>query len=105
MASDIKVLEKICSDIEFIIKAMEGVSLESFETDELLASAICFKFIQISENASKISEDFMVGNHEIPWSSIRGMRNRIVHDYGNVSLDIVYKTVKEDLPNILKLIK
>ena len=105
MDRDTAILKKISSDIEFIIDATKDVSLEDFESNELLASAICFKFIQISENVAKISEGYRYGNPEIPWGDIRGMRNRIVHDYGNVSLEVVYKTIKEDLPNILELIK
>lgn len=35
----------------------------------------------------------------IPWNSIRGMRNRIVHDYENVDLSVLWGTIKESLPN------
>ena len=35
---------------------------------------------------------------EIPWTDIAGLRNRIVHDYGNVDLDVVYSTLTEDIP-------
>lgn len=41
----------------------------------------------------------------IPWYKISGLRNRIVHDYGTVQLDIIYNTVKEDLPNLIKELK
>ena len=40
----------------------------------------------------------------IPWKMIIGMRNKIVHDYCNVQLDIVYNTIKHDLPELLKYI-
>ncbi|MBE5763498.1 MAG: DUF86 domain-containing protein [Clostridiales bacterium] len=105
MAKDIELLKTISSDIEFILKVTENMTLEQFEEDELTASAVCFKFVQISENASKISQEFMIGHNNIPWQKIKGMRNRIVHDYGNVSLSIVYATIQNDLPKILELIK
>lgn len=39
---------------------------------------------------------------EIPWNSIYGLRNRIVHDYGNVDLGIIYETLKYDIPQLLE---
>lgn len=41
----------------------------------------------------------------IPWMKISGLRNRIVHDYGSIQLDIIYNTVKNDLPILVKEIK
>ena len=37
----------------------------------------------------------------IPWNKISGLRNRIVHDYGSIQLDIIYNTVKDDLPKLI----
>ena len=36
----------------------------------------------------------------IPWKSIRGMRNRIVHDYENIDLSVLWGTIKESLPEL-----
>ena len=41
----------------------------------------------------------------IPWNSLYGLRNRIVHDYGNVDLKIVYETLKNDIPELLEMIE
>ena len=41
----------------------------------------------------------------IPWQSIKGMRNRIVHEYGDVELNIVYQTITEDIPEIRDLLE
>lgn len=41
----------------------------------------------------------------IPWNSIRGMRNRIVHDYENVDLSVLWGTIKESLPNLKDQLK
>lgn len=40
----------------------------------------------------------------MPWNALYGLRNRIVHDYGNVDLNVVYDTLKEDIPELLKII-
>ena len=40
----------------------------------------------------------------VPWTAIYGLRNRIVHDYGSVNLDIIYSTLKDDIPELLEMI-
>lgn len=98
-------LEKILYDIEFCIKNLENETLDDFDSDEVLSSAISFKFVQISENVKKLPEIAYKMYPNIPWIKISGLRNRIVHDYGSIQLDIIYNTVKEDLPNLKKELK
>lgn len=62
--------------------------------------SMIFRFIQISENSKKLSEVFKQNFSQVPWTDISGLRNRLVHDYTNVDLTIVYKTVSEDIPNL-----
>ncbi|MCR4898321.1 MAG: DUF86 domain-containing protein [Acholeplasmatales bacterium] len=94
-------IEKIIKDIEFCIYHLKDSAIEEFNEDEVLSSAISFKFVQISENAKKIPESICSIYPDIPWFKISGLRNRIVHDYGSIQLDIIYNTVKNDLPNLL----
>jgi len=55
----------------------------------------------IGEASRNLSDEFREDNPEIPWSQIIGMRNRIVHAYFNVDLEITWGIVTMDLP-ILK---
>lgn len=64
-----------------------------------------FRLIQISEAVVKLSDEFKEANQSIPWFAIKGLRNRIVHDYGNVDLTIVYETIKVDIPEVRELLK
>lgn len=98
-------LNKITINLEFIIKHTEGLSLSEFESDEVLIDSILFRLIQISENSDKLTLKFKDEHSSFPWRSIKGMRNRIVHEYGNVDLTVVYNTIKEDIPYLLNLIK
>lgn len=41
-----------------------------------------------------------MANDLIPWTDIAGLRNRIVHDYGNVDLEVVYETLTNDIPQL-----
>ena len=67
-----------------------------------LVDSIMFRIIQISESISKLSNGFISRTNSIPWASIRGMRNKIVHDYGMINTHVVYKTVKESMPDMYK---
>ena len=66
--------------------------------------SMLFRLIQISENAKRLSDEYKDAHHSVPWTAIYGLRNRIVHDYGSVDLDIVYYTLKDDIPKLLETI-
>lgn len=88
----------------FIMKHMRDVSQDDLGQNEVLLDSMMFRLIQISENAKKLSDTYKVVHKDIPWTAIYGLRNRIVHDYGNVDLSIVYSTLKDDIPQIIELI-
>lgn len=98
-------LSKIKDNLHFICKYMENVSKEQFNENELLQDSMSFRLIQISEDSKKLSDSFKSSKSKIPWTDIVGLRNRIVHDYGNVDLTIVYETLKNDIPEVLKMIE
>jgi uncharacterized protein with HEPN domain len=56
----------------------------------------------IGEAASKVTDTFKTKNSNIPWNDIINMRNRLIHAYFDVNLDIVWQTVKTDLPDLIK---
>lgn len=97
-------IQKIKTDLEFIVSHMDDVDKEEFYKNEILLDSMMFRMIQISENCKKLSDDYKLSRPEVPWSAMAGMRNRIVHDYGNVDLEIIYDTLKDDVPLLLKTI-
>jgi len=97
-------IEKVRNDLEFIVDHMNNTSLEELCNNDILLDSMMFRMIQISENAKNLSEPFKVSKKDIPWNAIYGFRNRIVHDYGHVDLQIIYKTLKDDIPELLKIL-
>ena len=95
-------LEKMLKDIRFIIEKTSGITAKELAKNEILCDSALFRLIQISENSLKLTQGFKDENKDIPWQAIKGMRNRIVHEYGNVDLDIVYETVTKSIPEICK---
>jgi len=93
-------LEKIISDLRFIIEHTKGKTKDEIENNDLLVDSVMFRIIQIAENNSRLSEEFKKKYSEIPWVAVKGMRNKIVHDYGVVNMVIVYDTVTRWIPEM-----
>ncbi len=95
---------KIRKDLEFIVEHMHDVDIEELNANEILLDSMLFRMIQLSENAKKLSEGYKLLHGDIPWNAMYGFRNRIVHDYGNVDLEVVFDTLKNDIPELLELL-
>ena len=98
-------LNRIILDLEFVIAHTRGYSQAEFEHNELLVDSTLFRLIQVSENSNKLSTVFKQQNPAIPWRAMKGLRNRIVHEYGNVDLSVVYETVRDGIPELLRNLK
>ena len=99
--TDTYYLQKIIVDLSFIIAHTDGLSQEQFEADEVLVDSVMFRLIQVSENSGKLTDDLKAQHASVPWHAMKGLRNRIVHEYGSVVLSIIYDTVQNDLPELL----
>ncbi|MBQ7779829.1 MAG: DUF86 domain-containing protein [Clostridia bacterium] len=98
-------VKKIVNDLNFIIKHTNNLTISDLVENEVLVDSVMFRLIQVSENSDKLTDDFKIRHNTIPWRAVKGMRNRIVHEYGNVDMSVVYDTVKNDIPNLLLELK
>ena len=98
-------ISNILKNLDFIIGNMSGVDLEAFSQNEILQDSMMFRLIQISEDAKLLSDGYKNARTDIPWSSLYGLRNRIVHDYGNVILNIVFDTLTNDIPELRHMLE
>jgi len=94
------VLEKILKYIHSVLSYVEGMDYDAFIQDEMRVSATAFMLGQIGEVAKEVSETLRNANPDIPWIAMRNMRNRIVHNYENVDLKILWATATNDLPQL-----
>lgn len=78
---------------------------EDLDNDRQLVWALVKAIEIIGEAASKVSQESQDLLNNIPWRNIVGMRNRLVHAYFDINLDILWKTVVEGLPPIVEEIK
>ena len=84
---------------------VEGLSKGDFLADRRTQQAVIMSLVIIGEAAAKIMDrhgDFAALHPEVPWRSMRGMRNRIAHGYFEINLDTVWETVQTALPEMLQ---
>jgi len=103
-----KEINKLLSDMQEAIYSIESYSVNSFsdfEKDEKTQDAIMFNLVVLGEAANNISSEFQLGHPEIPWSSIIGTRNVIVHGYDQVKIRIVWDIIQNNIPQLRKALK
>ena len=100
--NDLYYIRKLREDLSFIVAHTKEITFEELGTNEILLDSMLFRLIQVSESARKLSDDFKRAYPSVPWTAVYGLRNRIVHDYGSVDLGIIYSTLKNDIPALLK---
>lgn len=79
---------------------VEGLSKDDFLADKRTQQAVIMSLIIIGEAATKVMDgyaDFAQAHPEVPWRSMRGMRNRITHGYFDINLDVMWDTVQTAL--------
>jgi len=84
---------------------VEGFAKDDFLEDKRTQQAVIMSLIIIGEAATKVMDgytEFIQTHPEVPWRNMRGMRNRMAHGYFDIDLDVVWETVQEWLPELLK---
>lgn len=79
----------------------EGMAQTDFEQDKRTQQAVVMSLIVLGEAATKVMDLhplFAEQHKQIPWRSMRGMRNRIAHGYFDINLEVVWDTVQTALP-------
>jgi uncharacterized protein with HEPN domain len=87
---------------------VESLSKDAFLADKRTQQAVIMSLIIIGEAATKIMDqhaEFAERHPELPWRSMRGMRNRIAHGYFDVNLEVVWDTVQTALPELLQQLR
>ena len=82
-----------------------GRSREDLDSDRLLVRGVTKSIEIIGEAAARISPGFQSAHPEIPWGDASAMRNRLVHGYYDIDLDIVWSTATEDVPGLAALLE
>ena len=93
-------VEDIADTMEKAEILLEGVSYEQFEDDFRINFAVVRALEIIGEAAKRLPMSVRERYPDIPWKGMAGMRDRIIHRYDTVDLQIVWDVVKRDIPVI-----
>ncbi len=108
MTEQLKDEDRIHHMLEAALKASgfsKGRTRADLDADEQLTLSLVHLLEIVGEAAGKVSQDFRNGHAEIPWNQISGIRNRLVHGYFDIDLDIVWETVTTRLPELIAQLK
>ncbi len=96
-------IEHIILCINKIEKYTENISHQDFLGHQLIQDAVIRNIEIIGEATKKLSDDFKSMHHLIPWKEMAGMRDKLIHDYLGVDIEVVWATVNEDIPFLKSL--
>ena len=100
-ARDPSALLDIDRTARLILRFVEEVDADSFRGDLLTQSAVLHQMTILGEAVKWLSATFRAQHPHIAWSDVARMRDRLIHGYDTVDLDIVWDTATEDIPVLL----
>lgn len=89
---------------ELSLQYTAGMDHAAFLADSRTQKAVFFNFVVMGEAATKLMAKhagFLAQHPQLPWRSIRDMRNQVAHGYFTIDTDVVWRTVQSALPNLL----
>jgi len=98
-------LEDILTSINNIESYIQGFTYEVFAQDQRTIDAVVRNLEIIGEAARNLSSRIITKYPEVPWKQMIGMRNKALHEYFGIDVEILWKTVKEDIPPLKEQIK
>jgi uncharacterized protein with HEPN domain len=84
---------------------VQGMNFAAFEASRLHQNAVIRSLEIVGEATGKLSAVLKSAYPNLPWRSIKSMRNRLIHTYNEISLNIVWAVVQDDLPQIIATLK
>jgi len=91
-------IEDIWEAVEKVERYVSGMDHDAFVKDEKTVDSVVRNLEIIGEAANRLPQNFKTQHSEIQWPKIIGLRHRIVHDYFNIDVEIVWQIIQEDLP-------
>ena len=102
---NIKTLVKIVGFADKILAYGKGRTQNDFVGNNMLVEACVFNMIQMGEAIRVLDVDFMDKHGKIPWHKIRGLRNRIVHNYDGVEVLLIWDIINYDLQDLVRKLR
>jgi uncharacterized protein with HEPN domain len=105
MKDDFFILNIFLNPSHKISRYTKEFSKKKFLETSLVQDAVIRQFEIIGEATKKLSPEFREEHDHIPWAKIAGMRDKLIHDYLDVDLALVWATAKTNVPELKRQIK
>ena len=105
MNRDREILLDLVRACELIVQFCDGLDWQAFSEDLKTQSSVLYQIVIIGEGVNRLSSDFVDDNPQFPIRQIRGMRNRVVHEYKEVDLEILWQAIQTSIPELLDELK
>ena len=104
MDKNILIINHIIEHIENIYNTQKrfGNDYSIFASDRDYFNSACMCLLQIGELANHLTTEFISAHTGIPWKNIIGLRNVVVHGYGQLDTETVWATITEDIPELFQ---
>ena len=84
------------------VDMLAGVSLQQFRENLIVMRAVERSLEIIGEAARRLTPDYAAAHPEVPWKQIVGQRNILAHEYGQIDHEVLFRTVRDDLPGLIE---
>ncbi len=108
MSADRSTDDALRDILDAATKALEFVAdmdRDAFAEDEKTLYAVIRALGIVGEAARRVPLEYRENHPAVPWRSMTGMRDKLIHDYFGVSIDVVWETIQQDLPGLIQAIR
>ena len=99
------ILQDILFCIDHIMVYTDHMSFEDFLKESMVSEACLYNIQIIGEAVNHLPDGVKDKAPEIPWTLIRGMRNRLIHEYFGTDLEVVWNVIKNELPTFKSMLE
>ena len=100
-----EVLRHILAEADFLVDLCRSLTREALDEDPVVQRAVVRSLEIIGEASKRVPRDVRDATPSVQWRAMAGMRDRLIHDYFGVDLDIVWRVLQRNIPSLQQEIR